>query len=788
MKVDGAENSLLQGVSQQPPRVRRQGQCTLQENMSSNPVEGLTRRIPSNQIAALFAANGHKWYNTRVGNKSFDIAIAAGDVKAVDISNGAIIPVNIEPAALPYISQATMAVSQFSGTTYISNPSVTPAWLNTTANQLTRGSIIFLLGGQYGRTYSTTITWSGSPITVSYTAPDGSSASHTAMITTENLATKLYDALVANGTFTANFSVTRVSDVLYIKKTSAPTDEVFSVTVSDGDGGANMFVVNNSVKDVGTLPRYAPQGYVLTVFGDGNADADDWYLEFLCDVPASGVPYAVGSGFGTAGKWIESTKPGVKIAIDPATMPHMLTYDEGTNSFTLKQGEWAGRQVGDEDSNPDPSFIGSPITGVSYFQDRLVVHTNKACIMSRTNKPLDFLRQSATVLAESDPIDFPCTSKNNTRIIACVPHNRDLVIFGDKGQFIVFGRNKLTPQNSSAVLTTEFESDTLALPASSGRVVFFPIKYGNYGNIREFFTESAEDVNDSRNITKHVPQYIQGSILQLDAASDMDLLVIRSSGDNRAIYAYEYTWQNQERVQSSFSKWSLHDPVEHTTLFGTKLYCITNVNGTYNLEAIDFDTNFDGGMQYQVKLDRRVIHTGVSTTISDPYPLHSDKDEVLFVQSTGCPNPGMRVTATYNAGVYTLDDDMLGGSVITGVRYTSRYQPTIPFMKDQEGIKIGTGKLVISKFFFNFKECGTFNAIITSPHTDPVSFEFDNRNLGTPSFILGEQYAGATVVSVPFRHDADIGTIELTTNSHLPLSIMDFEWIGQYNKTGRRVQ
>ena len=54
MKVDGALRSLIQGVSQQPFRNRLPGQCTLQENMSSNPVDSLQRRPPEEVVGHLF--------------------------------------------------------------------------------------------------------------------------------------------------------------------------------------------------------------------------------------------------------------------------------------------------------------------------------------------------------------------------------------------------------------------------------------------------------------------------------------------------------------------------------------------------------------------------------------------------------------------------------------------------------------------------------------------------------------------------------------------------------------
>jgi hypothetical protein len=55
-KVDGSLKSLLQGVSQQPPRDRLPGQSTDQLNMSADPVTGLTRRPPTDLVGGLFSS------------------------------------------------------------------------------------------------------------------------------------------------------------------------------------------------------------------------------------------------------------------------------------------------------------------------------------------------------------------------------------------------------------------------------------------------------------------------------------------------------------------------------------------------------------------------------------------------------------------------------------------------------------------------------------------------------------------------------------------------------------
>lgn len=784
MKVDGSLKSLIQGVSQQPARSRIPGQCTAQDNFSSNPVDGLTRRPPLDYIANLFAGTGAQFYNYTIGSNDYIIAARAGSLRVFDI-NGVEKTVNSSAGPNAYLDGSELAFTTLDGVTYISNKTKKPTMLGTTASYVQTGAIVYVLGGQYGRKYTVDIDWSGTTISVSWTAPDGGSAAHSTQISTDNIATQVTAALNANATFTSNFSATRVSDCIYIKKTAAPTTEVFQVSVGDGDGGNNMFVVNNTINDAAKLPRFAPKGYIVSITGYGGAGEDDWYLEFQ----TTDTSVTLGNGFGLEGIWAETVAPDTPYLLDQTTMPHVLTYNSGTDQFTFAVGSWAGRQVGNTVSNEDPSFIGNPVEDMGYFQGRLVFLAGPAVIMSRTDRPLDFWVESATVQADTDPIDIQSTANGVTKMLRVIPHNRDLVIFSDKGQFIVFGRNSLTPKNSSLVLTTAFEAELNARPVPAGRNVFFGINYGKFTGVREFYTEGSQDINDSRPITQHVLKYIPGKVRHMASSSNFDILLVQTVADLSKLYVYEYIWKDTAKVQSSWSRWSLPNNVAYFFLLESQIYAISSVSGNYVLEVMDLDPQDDEGLTYQVKLDRKVTVAGVNTTISNPLPQMPSLSDMVFVQGAGCPNPGLRVTVKSSTlSTITFNDDLLGGSVICGQRYRSSYKPTMPIVKDQDGVKVGSGKLVISKFFVNCRDSGSLDAIKTSKYREDESVHFSGLTVGDPESIIGEPPIADGAYIIPFRDNSDYAEIEIYTDSHLPLTMMDIEWIGQYTKRGRRIQ
>ncbi len=892
-KVDGSISSLIQGVSQQPDRERLPGQCTVQENFSSNPVDGLTRRGPMEFIKGLLTGTGTWRFDNYDAGSFGEYIIAYQDNKIKVFSlDGNEHTVNVESGA-DYIPNSKMLFSGIDDSIYCVDPTKEVAMLDTTREYVDNASLIFLLGGQYGRTYKIDVTWENDGVeftaAATYTTPSGSTASHITNIGTayiaenlyndlnnlststlssamtnldsalntyqtyysylsntcttgtvaENIACNankstassarssvmthcntiiaqlnlvdhpelraavqyIYDRASANASiaesyqtdynlhrgdyldfidandFKSTFTIEKEDDVIYIRRISNP-DDAYTIEVEDGDGGTNMFAVNNQQTDVGNIPRFAPQGYIVRLTESKQTDADNWYLEFLSNEEG----LEVGEGFGTSGVWIETVAPDLIYELDRSTLPHVLKREED-GTFTFREGEWADRAVGDEETNPLPTFVGHTISDMGAFQGRLVMLSDVNVIMSRTNKHLDFFNQSAISLNDDDPIDI--SSAIGTYVLkSLAPHNRDLVIFSDDVQFVVFGRNSLTPRNTSLVLTTEFEADLRASPVAAGRNVFFAYEYGKFTGIHEFFTQ--DDINDARPITQHVAQYIKGAPEQLISTTNFSKLVVRTDDDNKTVYVYEYVWLNGEKVQSSWSKWKFPLEVLHMFFVDNLLYAVTGYNNKYELYTIDLDSNFEDGLTYRVNLDQKVDFVGTNYTMYPDYEVDAIENYVA-VQGAGCPNPGMKAKiAGFFEGQVTLDRDMEGGTVHFGRKYTSRYKPSMPFVRDRDGVKVG-GLLILKQFIAHFTETGFFKALITDDYGYSAEVSYNGRVIGDPNNVVGQPSVSDGAFKIPFKKKADNSELEITTDSHLPASFLELEWLGQYRKRGKRI-
>ena len=80
---------------------------------------------------------------------------------------------------------------------------------------------------------------------------------------------------------------------------------------------------------------------------NSSSTEDDYYLRFE------------GNGGGSGpGSWVECAEPGIADAIDPLTVPILLFNVQANGQFIVKRFTYSDTYVGDDNTNPEPSFIG----------------------------------------------------------------------------------------------------------------------------------------------------------------------------------------------------------------------------------------------------------------------------------------------------------------------------------------------------------------------------------------------------------------------------------------------
>lgn len=778
MKVEGTIASLLQGVSQQPYKLRKPGQHESQRNMWSDPADGLTRRPASRRIAGLGSLSGYTFADITVDNVLYIAALSSTAVKVIRADTGALQTVTTPSAQdLAYLN-GTLVTGAYENDLYIANTGTTVSMLDTLPSYHTGASFITVLGGQYGRDYTVTIMFGstyGTTASATYTTPDGAVSTDVRDVSTTEIASKLRTALLADSTISANFNVFISGDILYLRIKSGSPVTQFKVSVDDGDGGANLKAINNSAKDPSVLPKTAVQGYVVTITGDSSAAVDNYYLRWTHDVAST----SVGSGFGGTGVWIECSKPGEPYLLDTATMPRVLTRNKSTGVWSLSAPAWLGRQVGDAYTNENPSFVGRTITDITYFQGRLGFLSGQNIILSRTNRPLDFWIETAVAQTDSDAIDMSSTANNNAVMRWAVPHSRDLVIFGDRGQFIVFGRNQLTPSNASLVYTAGYDVNLSAKPVAAGSKVYFGSIYGAYTALQEFSVDGTSDINEATPVSAHVPKYIPLPLRAMYSSTNLSaVFVAPGSPHSNKIYVYQYLWASPtERVQSAFHEWVFPSNVLHVSLLASRMYLLFS-NG--NLDVLDFDNPDDVGIPYSVRADHKVSIASVASTVSLPYS-GMTVDSLRITQGAGCPNPGLPAPVSSVVGTTaSLTSSMGGGTVFVGYTTEFEFTPTKPAVKDKVEDVISGYSLFIKEYTLTTKNSGSFVATVSSKYRPDVSIPYTGRYISDPDFRIGEAPLSEEAFSIPVLDYVDNATVSIHGTTAYPLTIQYLQWAGRY--------
>src|SRR5690606_19566613 len=113
---------------------------------------------------------------------------------------------------------------------------------------------------------------------------------------------------------------------------------------------------------------------------------------------------------------------------------------------------------------------------------------------------------------------------------------------------------------------------------------------------------------------------------------------------------------------------------------------------------------------YPVYLDNRFDVFDCHTLFTFP-PDWVPSGDIVAVQGPGCPNPGLTVPILAieevpEGHVAALKYDMQGGQIIVGSSYRSSYKPTMPLVKDENGVVIGTSDLRVKQFLISLDRTG----------------------------------------------------------------------------------
>lgn len=789
----------IQGVSQQPDRIRLEGQCTLQENSMPDVVRGLIKR-PSTSFVSKIADHSvssfSKFHSYDRGDESYFMCVEpmTNTVKVYNtdgdpqVVNGTTTYVE---SMEPWKALDMRTIGDF---TFITNKSVPTKMSTEKSPPAATSGIVYCQYATYGKTYKILINGS---VLATYTTPDGADAPHIKYVATDFVAHDLY-VQIAGGTsdrdggsvtFPPNTAyVAELHDnVIFLRKSD---NSDFKLETSDSQKGEDLIAIKGAIKSVNQLPPKAPDNFVVRITGEGKSTKDDYWLKAVKSVE-------------TNIRWEETVEPNILISFDAVTMPHVLIRESisgGVATFTLKPADWEKRQVGGDASNPIPSFIDEdnpiPIQATGVFQNRLFFLAGEAWIASRSNLFFNFWRESTQAEVETDPLDGYADTDRVNNLYQYQILNGSLAIFADQAQFIIDGSKPVTKENLTLQQVTSYPNNTQVQPQAGGENVFFAFDASGFTGIRELFTDNYTDTKKAYPITDYVSKYITGQCIQLLASSNFNTMAVRTASNLSEVYIYDWLWQAEQKVQSAWHKWIFDGDVLYLFYLSDLMYIVySKDNKTY----VDFlhmvNDPSDFGLDYSLKLDHKVSVTAVYDPLTLTYNIqlpYSRDDVIMTVGSGGYPTMyGSSFVATYSGnGVWSTSERLSDKSDLTvtcGIKYRSRYIPTQPVVKDIRERVIGLDSIIMSNMYLHYEDTGYLEMLVKPKNGQERSYKFYGRWMGSAANLVGSPVLENGTYRAPIRQRAEDLQITIQSDSHYPLTIRDIEIDGTFHQRGQRI-
>ena len=425
-----------------------------------------------------------------------------------------------------------------------------------------------------------------------------------------------------------HFTITKVGTGIHLQEKNpglgpdCRAGTPFNITTSE-PGIMDILTFNTS--DVKKLPSMCKDGYIVKIENSPNEEDDHW-MKFVGE-----------SGKDGKGYWEETYDPCVELAFDPCTMPHKLVRMTGTD-FVLDVIPWALRDVGDDVTNPKPSFVDKAINNIHFFRNRLTFLSQDNVILSQSGNFYSFWSQSAKEMSDSDVVDLSASSSQPITLVDGVGVNQGLVLFSPFEQFMLTTQESLfTPKSAIINNLSSYDYNFNVKPFSLGTSVAFLSNSG----LKSRFWEMGDIKRDGP------PTVVEQSV-SIANTLPSNLLTAATSRDNHIalftgydptstsygdcidpytnVWGYRYFSDGKTRLQSAWFRWKFYGEIIWHTIMDNTYYIILYFNSKAHLCAVDLEKqaasyilNDENNCEdYRVFLDNSVkLATGTYVTASD---------------------------------------------------------------------------------------------------------------------------------------------------------------------------
>lgn len=763
--------SLLQGVSQQIPRLRLPGQLSVQENMLSDAVTGIRRR-PGTQYMIDFPTVGDhteiRAWDTDIAGVRLQVVLDSrvGTVRLMDDTYTLL--ATLTSSELIAQDVDNIRVATVGEELFILNRETSPQFQPQDSSVLPPGrrGFFYTLAGAYSRKYTITVETGNGSTTVSYTTPNGQNAGDASLATPDYISTKLADAITEAG---IGVDVYRTDAFVYLV---GPEE----VVVSTNTGPAYLIASQASrVRQIGHLPQILPaeaDGYIVAV---GETRLSQYYRYDAAAVA-----------------WQESGDYQSPSSI--TGMPVSLRRTDGT--WEIASDPFEGRLAGDEETNPVPDWSRG-LTGMGAFQGRLVLLSGSRVYLSSSKNPRRFFRSTVTSLLANDPIEVGASANSSAAYEYAVPFQKDLLLFSSKYQALIPSNGQaVTPANATVVVTSSLEMDVHAEPAPIGRTLLMatPAGAGYFGATEMIASQFTDAQYVSAPATAHLPAYMPGHCRFMIASSVGAFVLLAPSDDTHALIVHQYSWDGETKAQQAWHKWTFPYPLAAAYFVGEKINLLFVQNGRCVVAVLDPTLVGTGPESIPPYMDLYQSRTVVARGVDVPEWLAAfdptGYERLVLGRFNDIPLRGSEVGVEARSPqrlmvVRSMPD---GEPCTLGFKYTSTLSPTQPMIMDEQGAKIDTQKVTILRYGITTRHSQEYSVLVRDKHTtedilqDQGALFFSSQELMLGSTPINEESRAV----VPARTNADSTELVLQATGIGELNLVGIDYILRTRQKIRR--
>jgi len=485
--------------------------------------------------------------------------------------------------------------------------------------------------------------------------------------------------------------------------------------------------------------------------------------------------------------------------VDANTFTYESASNEGAHTSvacTVGQGfsapQWDDALVGDDVTNPEPSFIGKNISKMLFFRNRFSILADENIVMSRPGDFTNFFAKSAIQLIASDPIDIAASSEYPAILYDGIQTNTGLILFSKNQQFMLTTDSDVfSPTTAKINALSTYNFNFATNPISLGTTIGF---LDNAGKFSRFFEMSQLQREGEPEIIEQsaVVSKLFEKDLKLISNSRENSVVFFSEEGTSTLYGYRYFDNIRERKMAAWFKWTVTGTIVFHCMQDDNLFVVVRNNGKEQLlkYAIKMDSNTLAIAENRVHLDHLMSTSGWTynattgkSTKAKPTGLESTNQLAAYDVDAG-NNLGRFGLITINGSNLELDGDWSGETFLIGYQYTMEVTlPTI-YVTRQEGDSYradSRANTILHRASFAFGPIGLYETTLTrtgrNDYTELFEVGLANQYQANTASIVNNN----KLYSVPIYDRNTNVSLKLKSTHPTPANILYMTWEGVYN-------